>query len=206
MSVLFGKYGKFYSVAGFISRPPEKIVQKVKKKLKRYYDEISDSEVDSWKDSYPILADAFNQLPEDYGNLWIFLEYIIPNKKPGSDSYNNGKHCRADAVLLSADKVLVLEFKQTRADRSDLIEKHVKKTNHYGVIIRKYHDESVGMEIRCIVVETWAEPMQTIKNGIHVCSKDKLTEEILAFMGEHPQTHLFPKQWAESNYSIREEQ
>lgn len=204
MNAQFGDYGKFYSIAGFLSRPNETIVRKVKKKIKGLYDEVSKSEVESWEDSYEVLAKAFSQLPDDFGGLWVILEYVMPSTRPGGRRFNNGETIRADAIILSTDKVLVLEFKRYNGEKLSKVKKHVKKTSLYGRQISRYHDESADMDVRCLLVESWATSLQMTMDGVHVCSPDKLAEEILSFMGESPKAHLFPKQWAKSKYSIRE--
>lgn len=202
----YGEYGKYLTVGKFLSKPKEKLIRDLSKKMNSFYGKCGNSEIKAWKDCFNVLTVVMSELPEAFWNLWMVFEYVIPQNKPGTKKYKKGLHRRADVILLSADKVLVMEFKQSKGINQKAFEKHVNQAGMYKRKLDKFHDASRHMEVLSLLVLTKATNRREEQRDCIVCSPDRLGEEIVDYMGNMPQTYTNVKRWIESTYSVVEEE
>lgn len=202
----YGDYGKYLTAGKFLSRSKEKFVRDLVKKIKSFYGECDKGEIKAWEDCYDVLTVILSELPEAYWNLWMIFEYVIPQNKPGTKKFKRGLHRRADVILLSSDKVLVMEFKQSKGINQKAFEKHVRQAGMYKRKLDKYHDASRDMEVLSVLVLSKARNRREEQRDCIVCSPDRLANEIMVFMGNVPQPYTNVKRWLRSTYSAAEEE
>ncbi len=101
---------------------------------------LSPSQVNAWKDCFDVLQRELPVFNEAHPGFSIIFEYMLP--------YESGR--RPDVVLLSAEQVLILEFKmKITGEQAD-----VDQCKAYGRDIRNYHFESRDKEVLDALVLT----------------------------------------------------
>lgn len=103
---------------------------------------LSPSQVNAWKDCFDVLQGELPDFDKAHPGFSVIFEYMLP--------YESGR--RPDVILLSAEQVLILEFKQKIvAEQAD-----VDQCKAYGRDIRNYHFESRDKEVLDALVLTRA--------------------------------------------------
>lgn len=125
----------------------------------------------AWWNCYAALASAFHELPAEYGKLQIIFEYVLPQRRPDDTAPPvDDTGIRADAVLLSKDTVLILEFK----DRDALYPGCERQARKYARRLRRWHTGSAGMRRKTAVVLTQSPPLREKRYRLTACSPDEL--------------------------------
>ena len=126
----------------------------------------------AWRNCYAALASAFHELPAEYGKLQIIFEYVLPQRRPDDTTPRvDDTGIRADAVLLSKDTVLILEFK----DRDALFPGCERQARKYARRLRRWHTGSVGMRRKTAVVLTQSPPLREKRYRLTACSPGELS-------------------------------
>lgn len=203
----YGKYGKYWLVSTFLSKSKKEFISKLRKSMKRLTEEeCKPGEITAWEDCYDVLQRVLPKLPESYRALWIIFEYVLPKKKPGTKKYCEGRYCRPDVILLSSDRVLVMEFKQSKGINPDAFARHVHQAGMYKRKLDKYHDASRHMTVLSILVLSKAENRREEQEDCIVCSPDQLADEITHFMGNDPKPYINEIRWLQSTHSVVNEE
>ena len=182
--VLVGDYAKYYTVKGFLNKVTDigAFVSKMSANYGRVgYGDLEEGQKKAWGDCYEVLNEALSELPEKWKEkLIIIFEYVLPNHAPWTKKFADEKHLRSDAILLSGDTVIVLEFKQM----SKLFEKYCGQAGKYVRRLKRYHVGTQGMGIVPVLVLTKASGYRDIVDGVIVCSPDMLSDEIRKILGK----------------------
>lgn len=179
--------------------------------FRSHYDDVSsfpldESQVDAWQNCIEVLGEAFSRLPEAYGKISLVFEYVLPKHNPASKKFINENHIVADVIGISADTVLVMEFKR----RADEFEGLFKQAGMYKRRLEKYHVESWDKDVEAILVLTSAEDYFSAEyyfdgmEGVVSCSPDRLAETLLAVFGKEMKPHPAIWKWLHSDFQIRE--
>lgn len=196
-----------------ISKSPS-LTQSLLSYFKNNYDSVSsfplnESQIDAWQNCIEVLGDAFSELPESYGKLSLVFEYVLPRHNPDSNRFLSENHIVADVIAVSADTVLVMEFKR----RTDEFEGFFKQAGMYKRRLEKYHVESWDKDVEAILVLTNAEDYFSAEyyfggmEGVVSCSPDRLAETLSAIFGEEVNKYpTFPAigNWVHSEFRLRE--
>ena len=77
-------------------------------------EEAGESQINTWKDCCEVLHRSLPILPNaKREKISIVFEYCLPANAPWKPEFEDENHLRADVLLLSGKKVVVLEFKQS---------------------------------------------------------------------------------------------
>ena len=196
-----------------ISKSPS-LTQSLLSYFKNNYDSVSsfplnESQIDAWQNCIEVLGDAFSELPESYGNLSLVFEYVLPRHNPDSNRFLSENHIVADVIAVSADTVLVMEFKR----RTDEFEGLFKQAGMYKRRLEKYHVDSWDKDVEAILVLANAEDYFSAEyyfggvEGVVSCSPDRLAETLSAIFGEEVKKYpTFPVigNWLHSDFRLKE--
>lgn len=182
-----------YTVGKFLTLSEDKWLAKMKKHA---HQPPSPSQIAAWSDSFRVLQQTFQSLPADYHNLYVIFEYVLPGDLSEPD---NGPeyYVFADAILLSKQRVVVLEFKRRR----EVFVGHVRQTHKYRCRIQAYHDESRGMNKGAILVLTRATGLRERYKKVDCCSTDLLAAVIKDQFAAGVIRHPDAKMWCASTFS-----
>lgn len=147
---------------------------------------LDESQKRAWRDCFTHLQ---NQLVGVDKNFAIVFEYILP--------YESGR--RPDVLLISAEQVLVLEFKQWGVVRASALD----QVAAYARDLREYHVESRGRQIVPILVLTGSDavpPDFDEVRGVSFCSASHL-EEFLSEKTGLKVTACDLQAWLKSHYA-----
>ena len=117
--------------------------------------ELSKGQIIAWEDSYNVMKNlSLNP------KINIIFEYVLP--------YEGGR--RPDIILLSKERVIVLEFKM-----KDMIkEEDLDQVSAYERDLREYHYQTRGKEVTPILVLTRTKNLNKEIDGIKCVSEDLL--------------------------------
>ena len=140
----------------------------------------------SWNDCYHFLAANLPQ-GDKYGNYHLVFEYMMPESMK-----------RADVLLLTKEKVIVLEFKQkTEVKRDD-----ISQAAGYGQSLHNYHyvTSNRNMEVRPFMVYTLG-----ITNGrkdlVSILQASNFEQELKSFLDDQePMTQTECEEWISSPF------
>ncbi len=163
--------------------------------------ELTNGQIRAWGNLYDVLVSAIAALPEEYMKLRIVFEYVMPQHNPLTVSEKPDVGVRADVILLSADKLAVLEFK----DLEGPFEKCEKQVLKYKNRLQKWHVESTGMSKKAIMVFTKADDMLERVPHATFCSPDRLAEAIREAMPTpvHKMSKTRIKEWLGSDWAVK---
>lgn len=147
-------YADFFS--NFSHENENEFIEKIKSTfLKEHIVDLSNSQISAWKDSFKILQNLNLNL-----NISIIFEYVLP--------YESGR--RPDVILLSIDKVIVLEFKMKNTIKPEDID----QVDAYARDLREYHYESRDKEIIPMLVLTKTTNLYKKEGNVTCISSDLL--------------------------------
>ncbi len=195
--ILLGNYAWYVTFGNLVSKKSELFLPKMIKGYPRTnLHPLVESQIRAWDNCHEVLKEAFTSLPNEYKNIWVVFEYVLPQHRPSSNKFLTETHIAADTLLISNDTVLILEFKQ----RKDPYEGFFKQANKYKNRIIDYHVESEEMAVNALLVLTLAEGYIGKVEGVPGCSPDCLGKEIVRLMGEHPKPYSNIKNWLNSEF------
>lgn len=121
-----------------------------------------DSQVAAWKDEVGWLSASFRSVPEtcDWG---VVLEYELPGE--------GGR--RPDVVVLTSDRLIVLEFKRGRMRPG-----HIDQVKAYAADLSDYHSESHDIPVDPVLVYTDRPGVRVEEDGVRVVGPDRLPETL----------------------------
>ena len=120
------------------------------------------SQVDAWRDELTWLSAGFRSVPEtcDWG---VVLEYELPGE--------GGR--RPDVVVLTSDRLIVLEFKRGRMRPG-----HLDQVKAYAADLADYHSESHDLVVDPVLVYTDRPGVLAEEDGVRVIGADRLPETL----------------------------
>ena len=164
--------------------------------------------LDTMIESYPAVSDfvlnraqmqrAFRDLPASYRALDVVFEYVIPQNRPLGEPPDPASWIRPDAVILSADAVLILEFKQ-RAEDERWQQRPAQK---YRKSIKRYHLASRRMRKRSVLVLTKQRDYLEHYPGFDSCSPDRLATVIRDCLEDGCRPHPDVFAWLGSGFGL----
>ena len=149
---------------------------------------LEQGQILAWDDSFEQLKKILVKIEEIKKNFNIIFEYELP--------YEGGR--RIDVIILSNEKVFILEFKMKK---SFLVE-DIDQTIAYFRDIQEYHFESRNKKIIPILVLTKSENKKPKrKKNITICSINYLSEVIQRIVTkENKMNGKSLKNWIYSKY------
>jgi len=129
------------SVSDFLAHEADLIIGRQTNLVRQGFTELSVEQLDAWRQQIPILRDALS--PHSTRNWHLLLEFSIPRR---------GK--RIDAVILTGDTILVIEFKcgSKKYERDGRIQ-----VEDYCLDLRDFHSGSRNRVLVPVLVATHAE-------------------------------------------------
>jgi hypothetical protein len=184
----------FYSVGTFLSLTEDKWIKTMEKNA---HQPPAPNQIAAWKDSFAVLQQALGALPEEFHELYIIFEYALPRYpvKPGKK--HSPWYVFADAILLSKERVVTLEFKQKKEDYFG----DAHQARKYRRRIQDFHDESRGMGKGAILVLTRATELREKYFKVDCCSGDLLSVAIVEQFANKISRHPNAKKWCASTFS-----
>ena len=85
-----------------------------------------------------------------------------------------------DALIVTDKKIMVLEFKNMPLENDEIIKKDLSQAHKYKRRLEKYHIESAGKQIGCILVSTLMHDAFKIIGGDVFCSGNMLKKALTA--------------------------
>ncbi len=184
----------YYTLGGFLNAEKEKWLKKMEKKA--VYD-VAEGNIKAWADEFDVLQEALSVLPESYHNVHIIFEYGLPYKNFDPPPKADDPAVFADAIILSKNTVVVLEFKQAK----DAFVGYLRQARKYRKRIQQHHDESRGMNKRAILVLTKGKEIRQKEYKANCCSRELLAQAVMDALGENPKRHCDVEQWCNSSFS-----
>ena len=160
--------------------------------------DLSRENLRAWKNSFSVLQTVFRELPPAFLKLHLIFEYCLP-RYPPKNGVPAPYYIWADAILVSRDAAVVLEFK----DRSDAIIQHARQARMYRNRLQNIHDSSIGMRKWSILVPTLSCGLLAPKaHRVTAASPDRLAEALLQQFGTAPRPYQAITHWIHSTYSV----
>ena len=163
--------------------------------------EVNDSQLEAWKDSFQVLLETVKELPPQYDGIHMVFEYVLPMFSIESEDNKTDPGVRPDVLMISKDTVIVLEFK----DREERYKGCAAQAREYRKRIQEWHKQSIGMNKKAILVFTKTEGLKDKHFKVRECSPDNLTSIITEFFGPEPEfmTGLELFRWINTEYVDR---
>ncbi|MBR6233542.1 MAG: hypothetical protein IKQ98_06965 [Erysipelotrichaceae bacterium] len=157
--------------------------------------ELSDAQVTAWKDEYDVLEKGLSACVNknrDYGKLSIVFEYVLWD-------FDNEYGVRPDVLILSKDRVGIIEFKTRPFSKEDhiYITSQAKKYRHR---LLHNHDRSKGMKLSVAAVSTSMKDYYEILGRVKCISPDRFEDIRESLMGRYPKAHEDVYGWIGSDY------
>ena len=158
----------------------------------------------AWDNAYDVLREVFEDLcacDERYGDISIVFEYVMPIRNPEKASIDRTVGYRCDAVIVSSETVIAIEFKQWDAfPRGRRLERQADK---YRKRLRRWHVASAGLTKKALFVPTKASGLDLKSGRVRVCSPDNLAQAIRDCFQSAP--HRIPslRSWLDSEWRDR---
>jgi hypothetical protein len=149
-----------------------------------YYSQLAgDAQVTAWRDEIAWLSASFKSIPEtcDWG---VVLEYELPDE--------GGR--RPDVVVLTSNRLIVLEFKRGRIRPG-----HLDQVKAYAADLKDYHSLTHDLPVDPVLVYTDQGGLKRIDDGVRVVGPDFLPAtltELDGFDGKPDVT-----KWVEGTYA-----
>ena len=177
------------SVENFLNENKNNWLKIMENKFREKHNlKLEQGQILAWEDSFDWLKKILVKIEEIKKNFNIIFEYELP--------YEGGR--RIDVIILSNEKVFILEFKMKK---SFLVE-DIDQTIAYFRDIQEYHFESRNKKIIPILVLTKSENKKPKrKKNIIVCSINYLSEVIQRIVTkENKMNGKSLKNWIYSKY------
>lgn len=142
---------------------PQSVERVIRESYAAYYTGLpGDSQVAAWRDELAWLSASFRSVPEtcDWG---VVLEYELPGE--------GGR--RPDVVVLTSNRVIVLEFKRGRMRPG-----HIDQVKAYAADLADYHSESHDLPVDPVLVYTDRPGVRLEEDGVRVVGPDRLPETL----------------------------
>jgi len=159
--------------------------------------ELDEEQTRAWTDCHKVLQATFEALPKIYEDLFVIFEYVLPNHKPGSKRSEEDDGVRADAILVSDKRAVVLEFKQRDVD----FEGFVLQAGKYKTRLERYHQQSKDMDIDAVLVLTKKKQYLQKHDSVITCSKDMLPFTLQQIFNDEVGRHQDIKAWLNSEFT-----
>lgn len=158
----------------------------------------------AWEDAYHVLMDAFRDLcdcDDRYGALAIVFEYVMPIRNPSKASIKTTVGYRCDAVIVSSETVIAIEFKQWKDfPKGRKLERQADK---YRKRLKRWHMASAGLTKKALFVPTKASNLNLKIGRVRVCSPDNLAQAIHDCFEYAPQPFCSLQSWLDSEWQDR---
>lgn len=177
------------SIENFLNEEKSNWLNKMKKNFRENYNlELGELQIKAWDDSFEQLKKILVKIEEIKKNFNIIFEYELP--------YEGGR--RIDVIILSNEKVFILEFKM----KKNFLVEDIDQTVAYFRDIQEYHFESRNKKIIPILVLTKSENKKPKrKKNITICSINYLSEVIQRIVTkENKMNGKSLKNWIYSKY------
>lgn len=189
----------YFSVRDFLKMDQKTWLNTMTESVQKMHPgEVTKSQIESWCDCFHVLQHELALIPEVTNNLFIIFEYWLPQHSPENNKTANDNGVRADVILLDKKTVTVLEFKRLK----ELFFGHVRQTRKYRRRIQDYHDQSLGMNKKAVLVLTKAEDFNKDYKKVFVRSSDRLASVLKTIYTPNTEPHPDPKRWIESTFSV----
>lgn len=150
-------------------------------------EEAGDKQCRAWLNCREVMNKALKKLPGSYEDVFLVFEYLLPNHKPGTKKAETEKGIRPDVLMVSKEHVIVLEFKQRKADGDgSVFEGYANQAEKYVRRLNRYHKASENMVVMPVLVMVLEHKLLEDRDSIIVCSADRLAEAIVTLSGETP--------------------
>ena len=197
MNAELGSRAMFITARNLLAKTEAQFIRSLSHNYHRVAaDGVSDGQIAAWRDSFNVLCDAFRSLPEAFGDLWVVFEYVLPQHAPGTKKFGEEIHIRSDAILVSNDTALVLEFKQYEKPYVGAYHQAVK----YQTRLKRFHEESKQMRVEAALVVTRATDFRDRFEGVPSCSPDQMPSVLKEIFGEAPEKHGNISRWLDSAF------
>lgn len=166
---------------------------------------VGDKQCRAWLNCREVMNKTLKSLPNAYRNVFLVFEYMLPNHKPGTKKAETENGIRPDVLMVSAEHVIVLEFKQRKAEEDgSIFEGYIRQAQKYVTRLNKYHRMSKEMVVLPILVMVLEHGLLDDRDDIIVCSGDRLAEAIVCLSGDDPQAITDDKMlaWMESKIGV----
>jgi hypothetical protein len=142
---------------------PETVEHALRESYAAYYTgNPGDSQIAAWHDELSWLVAGFRSVPETCA--WgVVLEYELPGE--------GGR--RPDVVVLTSDRLIVLEFKRGRMRAG-----HIDQVKAYANDLADYHSETRGIPVNPVLVYTDRPGVRGDEDGVRVVGADRLPETL----------------------------
>ncbi len=183
------KYCYADTLSNFMNIEKPVWMKQMQDNIKEICEKASDAQIEAWEDCFDVLREELKEFAIINPDIHIIFEYVL--------RYTS--HKRPDVLLLSEEKLAILEFKRKN---SVIIDDRIQ-TEEYARNLYLYHSETRRMKsIVPILMLTHTDKIETYKEGIvHIVSKGHL-----ASMLESSMTELKPileyRKWTDAEYRI----
>ncbi len=177
------------SVENFLNENKNNWLKIMENKFREKHNlKLEQGQILAWEDSFDWLKKILVKIEEIKKNFNIIFEYELP--------YEGGR--RIDVIILSNEKVFILEFKM----KKNFLVEDIDQTVAYFRDIQEYHFESRNKKIIPILVLTKSENKKPKrKKNITVCSINYLSEVIQRIVTkENKMNGKSLKNWIYSKY------
>lgn len=156
---------------------------------------LTKAQVEAWKDEYDVLKKQLSlcvNKNRNYGRLSILFEYVLWD-------FDNECGVRPDVLLLSKDRVGIIEFKTRPFTKEDhiYITSQAKKYRHR---LLHNHDKSKGMKLSVAAISTSMKDYYEILGRVKCVSPDRFEDIRESLMGRYPKAHEDVYGWISSDY------
>ena len=189
MAAIIGNYCYRSRILAFLKTSEADWLAIMVKNYPRVCDhELTLPQINAWKNCFNSLQGALGKLPVSFSKLQIVFEYCLPPYKK-----------RPDVLIVGADTVVVLEFKQDMHFPDGAI----RQIRKYKKLIQGYHEASRGKRKKAVLVFTDQVNLNEKKYRVICCSPDELTGILVDIFGDRPAflTRAEAKQWVHSGFS-----
>ena len=140
-------------------------------------------QVAAWRDELAWLSASFRLVPEtcDWG---VVLEYELPDE--------GGR--RPDVVVLTSNRLIVLEFKRGRTRPG-----HLDQVKAYAADLKDYHSESHDLPVDPVLVYTDQGGVSRMEDGVRVVGPDFLPATLKELDGFDGQPDI--ARWVQGRYA-----
>jgi len=158
------------------------------------WSQLAHAQLQSWRDTIPLLQNALRDSRLSLNALGIVLEYRLPRREK-----------RLDCALISSNVVVIIEFKAGAHSLGDVA---ATQAVDYGLDIHNYHEESRNKRIHVIVCSTNPVPYEdwthrtTKLASLILLGPDRLASELIRILHEAEIANVdkLAQSWARSRY------
>lgn len=149
-----------------------------------YYSQVAGApQVAAWRDELAWLSASFKSVPATCP--WgVVLEYELPEE--------GGR--RPDVVVLTSNRLIVLEFKRGRIRPG-----HLDQVKAYAADLRDYHSETHELPVDPVLVYTDQSGVNRLEDGVRVVGPDYLPATLQELDGFDGQPDI--KRWVQGTYA-----